>query len=118
MRNLFGLLLAIATPLSCYAETRAMAGSDLIELRPSTEVGVEFEVFYNNGINQGSSPGTFLLEMNGVQVRVTITVNGMDRNQTETIAVEVLDDGLIAFPSEQDVPDGETATIRVMLPMM
>ena len=112
------LLLALSSPWACVAETRAFAGGDLIELRPSDEAGVQFEVFYNNGMSMSSQPGTFLLEMNGVQVRVEITIGGMDRNQMETIQVEVLDDGLIAVPAEADVVDGETATIRVMLPMM
>jgi len=89
------------------------AGTDTIEIREAE--GVAAEVVYNNGQSQGSDPGHYRLEVNGVVVWAEIRfAQGSSR---EEILVTPEDPGLLAIPPEAEVEDGEFVIIQIMEPM-
>ena len=72
-------------------------------------------VTYSNSIKMVSSTKRHTLQVNGIIVDVHIEV--VKGRATERFTVTPRDPGLIAYPSELDVADGETAAIQVMVPM-
>lgn len=113
--------LALATLLTL-AQTPAQAelvvsGSDTIEVRGSSQAGVHAEVEYSNGVSKGSHRLRHVFEFEGVKVQVRIEVGGREVENAEIITVEVLDGGLIAYPPEAHVPDGQSVVIQIMRPM-
>lgn len=113
MKALVAVLVALSGPVA--AETLIQSGGDTIEIREAE--GVAAEVVYNNGESQNSKSGKFELEVAGVVVDVEIRVNDPGKENMETVLVVPRDSGLIAIPPEADIPDGESVTVQIMLPM-
>lgn len=72
-------------------------------------------VTYYNSISQVSKTDRHTLEIEGVIVDVWIRLLKDDARERVTVAPR--DPGLVAYPSERDVIDGEEATIEIMVPM-
>lgn len=90
-----------------------MAGGDTLELRDSEEGNVA-ELFYENTGGQQSKPGLYILEHNGVTIRVFLSLEGTGE---ERIQIEDVEDEHVAFPPEIAIPDGATTVIQIMRPM-
>lgn len=90
-----------------------MAGGDTLELRDSTE-GHVAELFYENTGGQRSAPGIYVLEHNGLTIRVWLSLEGTGE---ERIVVEDADGQHVAFPPEIAIPDGTNTTVQIMRPM-
>jgi len=72
-------------------------------------------VTYSNSALRNSLNVTQTMQVNDIRAEVEINVGGGDGSD-ELLIVRPLD-GFIAVPDRVSVPDGESATIRVMLPM-
>ena len=72
-------------------------------------------VTYSNSALRNSLNVTQIMQVNDISAEVEIDVGGGDGSD-EMFIVRPLD-GFIAVPDRVSVPDGETAVIRVMLPM-
>lgn len=87
-------------------------GGDTIKIEESQEGAAQ--VLYNNSLEQSSRNETHTLSFEGVVVDVTIEIvpGGPER-----ITVEPHDAGLVAYPEEALIEDGEYTVIQILYPM-
>lgn len=90
----------------------AFGGGDSITMTMVTSD--EATVTYSNNRNQNSFPGNQIMQIGNVLVHVWVSMpQGTD---SESFRVEVLS-GHVAIEPERFVPDGDSATVRIVLPM-
>jgi len=107
------ILLAKAAKADC--ATGYAMGGDTVSIGPH-EVH-HAVVFYSNSAANRSSGGTRTLCWNGTLVDVEIFIGGMKMEFKERITVTPHDPGLIAYPVEVWLHDGESARIAIQKPM-
>jgi hypothetical protein len=70
--------------------------------------------YYNSGFGCSGGLSEIMTTPAGVSVRVVISVNADAGAEKERIVVIPQTDGMMAFPPEADLKDGETVEIIVM----
>lgn len=114
MNRLTIALLLLST--SAYADMHYHGGCKV----PDTVVIVDLEpgkalvVYHNSADRCSKSTNTVLTSPSGISVKVTIDVQGGLYEDRERIVVTPLDVGMMAFPPEALVPDGDKTEIIVM----
>lgn len=88
-------------------------GADTLDIE-AEGTAAALVTYYNSDLHN-SMNATQIIKVDGITVEVQIVVGG-GAGSDELFMVRPFD-GYIAVPDQVSVPDGESAVIRVMLPM-